>query len=100
LIAPHHKVKKGDIIFLKKSGGPICGLFEADNVHFFTFNENYTINALNKEYNNRLMIQKNFWKNKKNSNYATLIEVKHVLRLEPIICHVPNRKAWITLDKL
>ena len=100
LIAPHQKIKKGDVVVLKKSGGPICGLFEAEDVHFFTLNKEYTINTLKREYNNYLMIQENFWENKKNSKYATLIEVKHVLKLSPIFCHVPNRKAWIFLTKL
>ena len=34
-IAPHGKVHKGDVVFLKKSGGPIVGFFRVSEVLFF-----------------------------------------------------------------
>jgi len=97
LTAPHRKVCKGDIIIIKKSGGPICGVFEAGDVHFFAIDDNFTIWDLRRTYNNRLLIENDFWQKKKNANYATLIEVKNALRLVPIKCNVPNRKSWVFL---
>ena len=35
MVAPYKKIKEGDIVLLKKTGGAIKGLFEASKVRFF-----------------------------------------------------------------
>lgn len=92
---PFHQVNKGDIIILKKSGGAIVGAFEALETYFFEPKSESDMLTIKAEYNQRLCGSDEFWMNKMNSHYATLIEVGNLLKLTPIKVSFKNRRAWI-----
>jgi len=100
MIAPFRKVKSGDIVILKKSGGPIVGMFEATKIRFIEIKNSLVLDSLKQKYNERLLIEDDFWEKKKTSKYATLIDVDHVLKISPIFVHFSNRQSWVTLGKL
>lgn len=97
-IIPYQKIDKGDIIILKKSGGQIVGLFEADGIDFFNFSNGCKLEYVKEKYNDRLLIKNDFWEEKKDSMYATLIGVNHLVKLKPINLNMANRKSWIILE--
>ncbi len=101
-ITPFKKVYEGEIILLKKSGGPIVALFEAGVVHSFEFSNKGepTVNLIKEKYNNQLKIDDDFWNAKKDSKYATLINVKNLLVIEPISLKFLNRQSWILLERI
>ncbi|MBL1214676.1 MAG: hypothetical protein HND52_15075 [Ignavibacteriae bacterium] len=100
-ISPYLKVKKGDIVILKKSGGMVTGFFIAGSVKYV---ENLTTDVLEEienEYGNLICsgYDKYFWEYRKNANYATLIEIKKVRRIEPITSEKRDRTSWVVLRK-
>jgi dephospho-CoA kinase/ASC-1-like (ASCH) protein len=92
---PYRQVDKGDIIILKKSGGAIVGLFEANTIDYFEpFNTDDVI-KIKSEYNERLCCSDDFWSQKSTSRYATLIKIENLFKLESIRASFKNRQAWI-----
>lgn len=93
---PFHRVSKGDIVILKKSGGDIVGVFEAKDIHYFELKSEEDIKAIRNEYNQQLCCSDKFWNSKMKSHYATLIDVGQLMRLTPIQVSFKNRLSWIS----
>lgn len=93
--APYNKVKKRDIILLKKSGGDIMGVFEAGAVYYYDSLDPYSISALKNQYNERICGSDEFWQSRQICKYASLIEINALFVLEPIKVKYKNRSSWI-----
>lgn len=98
-IEPFHRVSKGDIIILKKSGGDIVGVFEAKDVHYFELKSKEDIKVIRNKYNEQLCCSDEFWNSKMKSHYATLIDVGQIMRLTPIRVSFKNRQSWISRER-
>lgn len=95
-ISPFAKIKKGDIILLKESGGFINGIFIAGNVRFY-----HNLNSKSKDEIESLYgvnictsIDKHFWEHNTEAKYATLIEVEQVKKTTPFKCSKSDRRGW------
>lgn len=98
-ILPYGQVKKGDIIFLKQSGGMIVGEVEADNVLYYEGLNAEAIGKIRKEYNQELCAADGFWQAKANSHYVTLIFIKNPKRyLAPMRSKKHDRRAWVVIE--
>lgn len=91
--SPWNKIKQGDIVILKKSGGAFVAVFEASNV---IFREIYNdIESIKLQYNDKLQIEDDFWNDKANSKFASLISISNLFQFEPFYLKFINRQAWI-----
>lgn len=97
MIAPYRKIKTGDIVLLKKSGGGVVAMFEAGKVRCFTIENQIELAKIKEKYNDRLKIDESFWMEKKNCKYATLIDINELLPLPKFNISKKNRTAWMTL---
>lgn len=98
-IAPYGQITKDDIVIVKKSSGNVEGYFTIKEVLFFDLNV-VSIDEIKLKYNKQLCIDENFWLNKKNSNYATLILIDHFVKLKPFPIHKKGMQTWIILNKI
>jgi predicted transcriptional regulator len=97
---PYGKIKKGDEIYLKESGGKILGSVEVDNVLFYDNLTPEIIGKLRKEYNNDLAVDDKFWEKYSKSKYATLIFLKNPKRfLSKVKFQKRDRRSWVIVDK-
>lgn len=97
--APYKRVRRGDEIFMKESGGRVRGKFTAANVLFFSELNPKKLGDLRREYEEELKVDKSFWQNKKDSKYATLIFVKDSEPLaNPILLEKHDKRAWVILS--
>lgn len=92
---PWNRVAVGDAIILKHSGGEIVGIFEASKVQFIQIESNYNLLEIKKQFNKQLCIEDDFWDQKKNSKYATLISISNLYTFSPFSLHTKNRQSWI-----
>ena len=97
MITPYRKIKTGDIVLLKKSGGEVVAMFEAGKVRYFSINGQIPLAKIREKYNDRLVIDGPFWEEKKNCKYATLIDINELLPLPKFKVNKRNRTAWMTL---
>jgi len=95
-IAPHGKVHKGDVVFLKKSGGPIVGCFRVSEVLFFEIDGPAVLASIREQYEESLCVEDAFWDAKRESSYATLLPITDLRTFHhPIPVHMKNRQSWL-----
>ncbi len=98
-ISPHEKIKKGDVVILKVSGGLVKGIFIAGEVKFFNKLNKSVIKKIQTEYGELICssYDKDFWINRDRANYASLIEVKKIKKLPPFKIEKKDRNGWSVL---
>ena len=97
--APYQRIRSGDIIFLKQSGGPITGLCEVDDAWFYQLDDN-AWNIIKREFATALCAQDpEFWNARKSASYATLIRVFNVISIRPVFIEKRDRRGWVLLQE-
>lgn len=96
-IMPYNGISKDDIVIVKKSGGNIEGYFTIKKVLFFNLNET-SIDEIKLKYNNQLCVDEIFWISKSNSNYATLIIIDKIVKLNPFHIDKKGMQTWIKIN--
>ena len=112
-IAPFGKVKTGDKVIIKESGGLVYGEFIAGEVtylsEYFGFMNPKEINvvgeiSLAKKYDKEICSNavSDFWESRKSKKYATLIKITQLKKYKtPRHCYEKNpkdRRSWIILN--
>lgn len=93
---PYEKINKDDIVIIKKSGGNVLGYFTIKEILFFDLHET-NIEDIKKKYNKELCVDESFWQIKKDSNYATLIFIDKLVKVEPFKIEKKGMQSWIKL---
>lgn len=96
--APYQQIQKDDIVLLKRSGGPILGIGLVDEVMFYQLTPALLV-SIQTTYVEELGIDDpNFWSERTQAAYGTLIRLSHVRRLPPIPFVKRDQRAWIVLQ--
>lgn len=95
-IPPYGRVDAGDVVLLKKSGGPIVGAFTAAAVWSYELAPNSWL-ELHRDFTEALCAQAGFWEERAGASFATLIRVVEVRRLPPVAVPKRDRRAWVVL---
>jgi hypothetical protein len=96
--APYHRVERGDVVLVKRSGGPIVALFQAGETWNFRLTSR-TLQAIRERFGQAIApASEEFWHEHEAATYATLIEVEHVLRIEPVPWVKTDRRGWVVLQ--
>ncbi len=95
---PHGAIEKGDLVLMKKSGGPIVGYFVAGKVKSYANLTSKKIDKIAKENKNALSLDKDFLKSKKSAKYATLIDITRPTKFRlPVVVKKKSLHGWVTL---
>lgn len=95
--APYRSIDKGDIILLKRSGGPIVGMCLVDYAWFYRLDPR-SWQTIKEGFTNALCAQDpTFWKDRESASYATLIRIQHVRSIAPIKWVKRDRRGWVIL---
>jgi len=95
---PYQQIQKGDVVLLKRSGGPILGIGLVDEAMFFQLTPS-VLTTIQIKYADELGIDDpNFWSERANAAYGTLTRLSHVRRLPPISFVKRDQRAWIVLQ--
>lgn len=98
-IPPYLSIQKGDFVFLKRVGGPVIGLARASRVWFYEL-DSARFGNLVEEFGERLAVDDSpFWEQRASSSYCTLIELRDVQHLEPVVITKRDRRGWVVLRK-
>lgn len=95
-ISPYKKINSGDLVVLKKSGGPVMGIFIAGEIKFFNkLSENHW-EYIEKKYGNLICTHydSEFWSKRENTRYATLIDIENIKKLTPFKINKKDRSGW------
>ena len=97
--APYNQVDKGDVILLKKSGGPITGIGKISMTWSYELDPSSWEN-IRSEFKQALCAEDpSFWKEREKASYATLMRLSHVRSIEPFEIKKQDRRGWVVLKK-
>lgn len=97
-VSPFRQVTVKDVIFLKKSGGPITAGMTVSEVEYFGPLEEGDAGNIIKKNNEALKVQDSFHERKKNSKFGTLIHIQEVCTIKAIELRKTDRRSWIVLS--
>lgn len=98
--APYGRVSRGDVVLLKRSGGPICGICQAANVWYYELDKR-AWREIRRRFATALRLDAPDLKDRCNrASYATLIRLKHVSPTLPIGVAKRDRRGWVVLTEL
>jgi hypothetical protein len=95
--APFGAVRPGDVILLKKVGGPVCGITLAQEAWYFDLTRG-RLDAIRAQYGHRICADDTFWEARQDATYATLIELAQSTAIDPVACAKRDRRGWVPLN--
>jgi len=96
---PYHCIVPDDYIILKKSGGPVMGLAIAKSANFYRLSP-AILAELRQKFAKELFAQEDdFWADRADKQYATLIELGNTTPINPITIYKRDRQGWVTYDR-
>jgi len=99
---PFGQVARGDVIYLKKSGGPIVAICKAGKVEYCEIKNAKDLAALRKRFSKSICseAEKGFWDKRKNARYASFIELTHMKKIPPQTFKHKGRQGWVIKENL
>ena len=96
--SPFHKVSKGDVILLKKAGGPVVGLCRVEAAWFYELDPD-TFNDIRRDFSQAICpAGPDFWRSRERASFATLLSISDVERIVPFSVEKRDRRGWVTFD--
>jgi dephospho-CoA kinase len=97
--APYGAVQRGDVVILKRSGGPVVGVAQVAHAWFYRLDPQ-SWESIRKEFTEALCAQDpGFWQTRQHASFATLMRLQHVQALTPITCTKQDRRGWVILQR-
>lgn len=96
---PYDCVDDGDIILLKRSGGPVVGLAEAGATKSYTLSPGVLANLRDRYAEQLFACDEDFWTARCEKNYATLIEIRDTVELDDVTIPKRDRRGWVTYSR-
>lgn len=94
---PYRRVKRGDVLLLKVSGGAVVGLCQVGQTWFYRLDPR-SWQTIRKEFTQALCAQDSgFWDSRETASFATLMQVENVRRMGPIPWEKRDRRGWVVL---
>jgi hypothetical protein len=100
-IQPFGKVQTGDIVVVKKSGGPVVAVFVSGEIRSYSNLTPEKVDEIRSKYGLLLGLSENdaFWVEKRDARYATLIDIEVVKRLDPCRIEKKDRTSWVIINE-
>ena len=94
---PFEQVKTGDVILLKRSSGPVCGLCIVSNVWFYQLDPT-SWDAIDDFAEALCMDDSTFWRDKrKAAAFATLMRIDSVAKIPDLRIDKLDPRSWVVL---
>lgn len=93
---PFGQISSGDLVYIKPSGKDIIGQFRVKKVIFF---DGLEIGEIRERWSKELAVGEDYWKNKENSRYGTLIFIGQVDQFitSPVKLPKKDLRGWVVL---
>ena len=95
--APFGKVNHGDVMLLKRTGGPVIGIALVETVWSYHLDEP-SLAFIRKRFAKALRAEDpEFWEQRRVARYATLIVLDLVQALKPLKWEKMDRRGWVVV---
>jgi len=96
---PFGRVRLGDRLFLKASGGPVCGTAVVARVEQFEDLTPERMFQIKKRYNSEIQAGQQYWREKAACRFGILLWLEDVRRIEPVRISKRDWRAWVVLSE-
>jgi hypothetical protein len=97
--APYGQVEDGDVILLKRTGGPIVGLCQVSERWLYQLDPG-SWDFIREKFAKALCADSSgFWKDRENALFATLMRVRNVRKIAPVKIEKRDRRGWVVLQR-
>lgn len=94
---PFNSVSKGDILMIKKSGGPVLAICTIKERWYYRLNAESWDEI--KQYQDALCAHDpEFWADRADAGFATLILVDRIKQINPVEFNKKDRRGWVVLS--
>ena len=94
--APFQQVNNGDLLILKESSGPICGVCVVSHAWYYQLNP-ASWSDIEKYASALCMDDSAFWEKKRAACFATLMRLENVTRVPDIPVQKLDPRGWVVL---
>jgi hypothetical protein len=95
--APYGKVMRGDLLMLKRAGGPVVGIARACGVWSYRLNDS-SWKSIREQFTEALRAQApEFWDLRSGATFATLMSLDRVLAVKPVEWEKRDRRGWVVV---
>lgn len=95
--APYGKVRKGDLLLLKRAGGSVVGLAHVSTVWSYRLNDS-SWRTIREQFAEALRAQApEFWDQRSRAAFATLMSIDRVLAIRPVEWDKRDRRGWVVV---
>jgi len=96
--APYRQVNTGDVLLIKRAGGPVEAVCEVGAVWFYELQGDAWTTIREKFTKALCATDPSFWKDRQEAAYATLLTVTKLRKIDPVRCDKRDRRGWVILD--
>jgi hypothetical protein len=96
---PYGRVRGGDLVLMKRSGGAVVGLCQVVECWMYPLTEGTYKEIRHRFARAMCAVDADFWKARRRARYATLMAIDSVTRLEPIRTAKKDPRAWVIMNK-
>ena len=94
--APYARVRAGDVILLKRSGGPVVGIAVAGEARYYELDAG-KLDDIRERYASQIYAEDDqFWEARAEKRFATLIDLDEVAKIDTIEIEKRDRRGWVT----
>jgi hypothetical protein len=94
--APFDRVRAGDFILLKRSGGPVVGIAVAGGTAYYELDPE-TLEDIRERFAAQIFAEDDeFWVARADKRFATLIEIEDVTKIDTLSINKRDRRGWVT----
>jgi hypothetical protein len=94
--APFERVRKDDILIIKKTSGPVCGLCKIAHVWYYRIDSS-TWPEIERHAEALCMDGSAFWERKKAASFATLMQIEDVHRIQDFSIDKEDPRSWVVV---
>lgn len=96
-LAPYRKVEIGDVLLLKRAGGPVTGACRVADVWFYGLEAN-SWSAIRKDFADAMCVSDTeFWRKRESARYGTLMRIDEVRTMPSLFLNKRDRRGWVIL---
>src|SRR4051812_35147783 len=91
------KVRKDDLLMLKRAGGPVVGLARVRTVWSYRLHES-SWKLIREQFTEALRAQApDFWSQRSGASFATLMSIDRVVAIKPLEWEKRDRRGWVVV---
>ena len=95
---PYGRVASGDVLLVKRSGGPVVGVCEVRETWSYLLDAE-TWSSIRRDFMAAMCAQDpTFWERKRNASYATLMRITNARPIEAVAWKKRDRRGWVVVQ--